>query len=66
MGGIIRYVPIDTLPQLLNSLRGEMTRLRADPDYLFFLNRLQDEVEWDGSVVIASSPRGRDRPKRRR
>lgn len=37
VGGIIRYLRIDGLPQLINVLRGEMTCLPADPDYLFFL-----------------------------
>ena len=37
VGGIIRYLRIDTLPQLVNVLRGEMTCLPADPDYHFFL-----------------------------
>jgi len=37
VGGIIRYLRIDTLPQLVNVLRGEMTCLPADPDYQFFL-----------------------------
>lgn len=37
VGGIIRYLRIDTLPQLVNVLRGEMTCLPADPDHQFFL-----------------------------
>jgi len=37
VGSIIRYLRIDTLPQLINVLRGEMTCLPADPDYQFFL-----------------------------
>jgi polysaccharide biosynthesis protein PslA len=37
VGGIIRYLRIDTLPQLVNILRGEMTCLPADPDHQFFL-----------------------------
>jgi lipopolysaccharide/colanic/teichoic acid biosynthesis glycosyltransferase len=37
VGGIIRHLRIDTLPQLVNILRGEMTCLPADPDYQFFL-----------------------------
>jgi lipopolysaccharide/colanic/teichoic acid biosynthesis glycosyltransferase len=37
VGGIIRYLRIDTLPQLVNVLRGEMTCLPTDPDYQFFL-----------------------------
>ena len=37
VGGIIRYLRIDNLPQLVNVLRGEMTCLPADPDHQFFL-----------------------------
>ena len=37
VGGVIRYLRIDNLPQLVNVLRGEMTSLPADPDYQFFL-----------------------------
>jgi lipopolysaccharide/colanic/teichoic acid biosynthesis glycosyltransferase len=37
VGGIIRYLRIDTLPQLVNVLRGELTCLPADPDHHFFL-----------------------------
>jgi lipopolysaccharide/colanic/teichoic acid biosynthesis glycosyltransferase len=37
VGGIIRTLRLDTMPQLFNVLRGEMTCLRADPDHLFFL-----------------------------
>jgi putative colanic acid biosynthesis UDP-glucose lipid carrier transferase len=38
VGDIIRTLRLDALPQLLNVLRGEMTCLPADPDYLFFLD----------------------------
>jgi lipopolysaccharide/colanic/teichoic acid biosynthesis glycosyltransferase len=38
VGGIVHLLRIDTLPQLVNVLRGEMTCLPADPDYLFFLD----------------------------
>jgi len=37
VGGIIRFLRIDNLPQLANVLRGEMTCLPADPGHLFFL-----------------------------
>jgi lipopolysaccharide/colanic/teichoic acid biosynthesis glycosyltransferase len=37
VGGIIRYLRIDTLPQLINVLRGEMTCLSGAPDCPFFL-----------------------------
>jgi lipopolysaccharide/colanic/teichoic acid biosynthesis glycosyltransferase len=37
VGSIIRYLRIDNLPQLFNVLRGEMTCVAGDPDYLFFL-----------------------------
>jgi lipopolysaccharide/colanic/teichoic acid biosynthesis glycosyltransferase len=37
VGGMIRTLRIDLLPQLVNVLRGEMTCLSADPDRLFFL-----------------------------
>jgi putative colanic acid biosynthesis UDP-glucose lipid carrier transferase len=37
VGGIIRYLRIDALPQLVNVLRGEMTCFPAHRDYLFFL-----------------------------
>ena len=37
VGGIIRYLRIDNLPQLVNVLRGEMTCLPADPEHQFFL-----------------------------
>lgn len=37
VGGIIRYLRIDALPQLFNVLRGEMTCFPAHPDYLFVL-----------------------------
>jgi lipopolysaccharide/colanic/teichoic acid biosynthesis glycosyltransferase len=38
VGDIIRTLRLDTLPQLLNVLRGEMTCLPAEPDHLFFLD----------------------------
>jgi putative colanic acid biosynthesis UDP-glucose lipid carrier transferase len=37
VGGIIRFLRIDNLPQLLNVLRGEMTCLPVDRRYQFFL-----------------------------
>jgi polysaccharide biosynthesis protein PslA len=37
VGGMIRTLRIDLLPQLVNVLRGEMTCHSADPDRLFFL-----------------------------
>jgi hypothetical protein len=37
VGGILRYLRIDNLPQLVNVLRGELTCLPADPDHQFFL-----------------------------
>ena len=37
VGGIIRFLRIDNLPQLVNVLRGEMTCLRIDRRYQFFL-----------------------------
>jgi len=37
VGGIIHFLRIDALPQLVNVLRGEMTCFPTDPDYLFFL-----------------------------
>lgn len=37
VGGIIRYLRVDNLPQLVNVLRGEMTCLPADPGHRFFL-----------------------------
>jgi lipopolysaccharide/colanic/teichoic acid biosynthesis glycosyltransferase len=37
VGGIIRFLSVDKLPQLINVLRGEMTCLTGDPEYLFFL-----------------------------
>jgi polysaccharide biosynthesis protein PslA len=37
VGGVIRFLRIDNLPQLANVLRGEMTCLPADPDCQFFL-----------------------------
>jgi lipopolysaccharide/colanic/teichoic acid biosynthesis glycosyltransferase len=38
VGSIIRFLRIDNLPQLVNALRGEMTCVADDPDYLFFLD----------------------------
>jgi lipopolysaccharide/colanic/teichoic acid biosynthesis glycosyltransferase len=38
VGSIIRLLRIDNLPQLINVLRGEMTCVVDDPDYLFFLD----------------------------
>jgi lipopolysaccharide/colanic/teichoic acid biosynthesis glycosyltransferase len=37
VGGIIHPLRLDTLPQLVNVLRGEMTCLRFDPGLRFFL-----------------------------
>jgi lipopolysaccharide/colanic/teichoic acid biosynthesis glycosyltransferase len=37
VGGIIRFLSIDKLPQLINVLRGEMTCLPSHPEHLFFL-----------------------------
>jgi lipopolysaccharide/colanic/teichoic acid biosynthesis glycosyltransferase len=37
VGSIIHVLRLDTLPQLVNVLRGEMTCLPGDPDCLFFL-----------------------------
>jgi lipopolysaccharide/colanic/teichoic acid biosynthesis glycosyltransferase len=37
VGGMIQPLRIDTLPQLVNVLRREMTCFPADPDHLFFL-----------------------------
>lgn len=37
VGSIIRFLGIDRLPQLINVLRGEMTCVPGDPEYLFFL-----------------------------
>jgi polysaccharide biosynthesis protein PslA len=38
VGGIIYTTRLDTLPQLFNVLRGDMTCRPADPDHLFFLD----------------------------
>lgn len=37
VGSIIRFLSVDKLPQLINVLRGEMTCVPGDPEYLFFL-----------------------------
>ena len=37
VGSVIRFVSIDKLPQLINVLRGEMTCVPGDAEYLFFL-----------------------------
>jgi putative colanic acid biosynthesis UDP-glucose lipid carrier transferase len=37
VGSIIRFLGVDKLPQLINVLRGEMTCVTGDPEYLFFL-----------------------------
>ena len=37
VGGIIRFLRIDNLPQLINVLRGEMTCIVGGSDHLFFL-----------------------------
>jgi lipopolysaccharide/colanic/teichoic acid biosynthesis glycosyltransferase len=37
VGNIIHMLRLDTLPQLVNVLRGEMTCIPGDPDCLFFL-----------------------------
>jgi lipopolysaccharide/colanic/teichoic acid biosynthesis glycosyltransferase len=37
VGSIICFPNIDRLPQLINVLRGEMTCVLGDPEYLFFL-----------------------------
>jgi putative colanic acid biosynthesis UDP-glucose lipid carrier transferase len=37
VGGIIRFLSVDKLPQLVNVLRGEMTCVPGDQEYLFFL-----------------------------
>jgi lipopolysaccharide/colanic/teichoic acid biosynthesis glycosyltransferase len=37
VGGIMRFLRIDNLPQLVNVVRGEMTCVASDPDHLFFL-----------------------------
>ena len=38
VGNAIRSLRIDNLPQLINVLRGEMTCVMGDPDFLFFLD----------------------------